>query len=90
MRGRRRRAPTGDSVRLLDERHGEVLLQRGVSRRDEVGRGYAAPGAVTENDGAASAPRFVHVSVREAMGSVDLDDWHAADCGRARSRASQI
>ena len=80
---RRRRTATGDAIRLLDERNGDVLLQRHVSRRDEVGRAHAAASAVAEDECSSRICRGVHVGARKAVWRVDLDHWHPGDCGES-------
>ena len=52
---RRRRAPAGDAVGLLDERDAEAERQRRARRRDQVAGVDAAAGAVTEHERAAGS-----------------------------------
>jgi len=71
--GRRSRSATPrDAVGLLDERDGDPFGQRGLGRRDEVGRAHSSPGAVPEDEQRARILRLVQVHAGGAVWSLDL------------------
>ena len=70
---RRRRAPAGDSVGLLDQRDAELLGLRHLAGRDQVARGHATAGAVAKHDRAGGAPDLGHVRPRRPVRCFDLN-----------------
>jgi hypothetical protein len=71
---RRRAAPAGDTVGLLDEGNAERRGPSGLRRRDEVGRADATARAVPENQRSPRPIDRVEVDVRYAVWRLELDD----------------
>jgi hypothetical protein len=72
LRCRGRRAPVRNTVGLLDERDREAGLLRGSRRGHEIRCAYSAPGAVTEDEGAARVLRQPQMCTRGAVECCDL------------------
>ena len=77
MRCRRRRAPAGNPVRLLDERDAEPDGDRHFFRSDEILRGDSSTRAVAEHEDAARRVGVVEVRLRRAVGRVQHESRHA-------------
>jgi hypothetical protein len=72
LRGRRWRAPTGDAIRLFDERNRDPLLECDIGGDDEVGSRHASPGAMTKRENGARRLREVHMNPGGAMRGFDV------------------
>jgi len=71
---RRRAAPAGDTIGLLDEGNAESSGARGLRRRDEVGRADATGRAVPKNHCSPRPIDRVEVDARYAVWRVELED----------------
>ena len=89
MRGRRR-TPTRDPVRLLDERDAHSHRMRSLRHCDEILRLDAAAGAVAEDERGPWFVRATHVRVRHAERRVDLEQLHRRGTLRRLTRATRL
>ena len=71
------RAPTGDAVRLLDERDAEPFFVRCLCGRDEVGCLDTAARTMAEHDRSARLVHGVEIRPRRSVWSLDLEHQSA-------------
>jgi hypothetical protein len=74
---RRGRAAPGDAVGLLDEGDIEPFRARDIGGRDEVSRGHASAGTVTEHQRGARLVGPMEMDARPTVRSVELEACHA-------------
>ena len=91
------RAPPRNAVGLLDERDGDLLLERHVPGGHEVGSLDASTGAVAEDERCAWPVDSVEVHAGEPARRLDLEcggSWHGASLeageGRPRLRPPRV
>ena len=82
------RAPSGDSVWLLDERDADALRARGVRSRHQVSRRHPRAGSVTEDQRGSWLIDGLQVDLRRAVRGVDSERLHAGHAGRLDSFVS--
>ena len=70
-------------------RRDEPLRERRLRDRDEVAGADSAPGAMSQDEGASSVARRVHVRSREPVGSLDVDGPHAVMLPAGHSAPAQ-
>jgi hypothetical protein len=86
----RRRPARRHSVRLLDERDPDALLDRSFASRDEIGRLDPAGRTVPEYERRERAVDRMYVPARQTVGGVDFDDGHPLDGSTVTHATSTI